>query len=576
MKNLLASLFSCLIYSFQAQICNIDFGQTATGIYPDTLPPGTVGQTFSSDMTFVMPTDTMGYDFTNFHILYVSLPVGLSWQCNNTANNCDYNPQLSQHGCVHINGTPLLAGQYTIDVTVIADLTVIQGYPFTFQIFMEVLPSTTNVSNNGFDMTGSSGCAPITVNFTNNNPGMLSYYWNFGNGNISLSENPVPQVYTIPGDYLVYYTAWNSVDTTDVYTLTNLNINNMSNYGNSFPSYENADAYFKLFQNGIQIYQSNIIVDQNPPVQWNTSINLNPQQTYTIEIWEADESFGETYFGADDFMGSHTLNLNGCNSCGAGTSNFNYSINHQVLYPSPTIISQDTVHAYGYPQIPIITYDHANHTLTTPNFGYAYQWYFNGSPISGSTTDHHIVYQSGIYSVVAITTNGCVSFSDTLTAVYCNPFVSPSIAMNNSNDLVISNYPVASTIEWFLDGTLIPDQNNDTITPFTNGNYSVQITDPFGCLFETSDFQLSVSIVEFETGQWMIYPNPVKDVLTIQLEEKLIGATVELLDLSGRVLNTSKLVESSTLFDLSDFPKGTYLVCITNNGLKQTKSLVIN
>jgi hypothetical protein len=117
-----------------------------------------------------------------------------------------------------------------IDVTVIADLTVVQGYPFTFQIYMEVLPSTTNVSNNGFDMTGSSGCAPITVNFTNNNPGMLSYYWNFGNGNISLSENPVPQVYTIPGDYLVYYTAWNSIDTTDVYTLTNLNINNMSNY----------------------------------------------------------------------------------------------------------------------------------------------------------------------------------------------------------------------------------------------------------------------------------------------------------------------------------------------------------
>lgn len=268
MKNTLAFLFSCLIYSFQAQICNIDFGQTLTGIYPDTLLPGTVGQTFSSDITFVMPTDTLGYDFTNFHILSVSLPVGLSWQCNNTANNCHYNPQLNQHGCVHISGTPLLAGQYTIDVTVIADLTVVQGYPFTFQIYMEVLPSITSVSNNGFDMTGSSGCAPITVNFTNNNPGMLSYYWNFGNGNISLSENPVPQVYTSPGDYLIYYTAWNSIDTADVYTLSNIHVNSMSNYGNSFPSYENADTYFKLFQNGIQIYQSSIIGDQNPPVQW--------------------------------------------------------------------------------------------------------------------------------------------------------------------------------------------------------------------------------------------------------------------------------------------------------------------
>jgi hypothetical protein len=576
MKNSLALLFSCLILSFQAQICTIDFNQTATGIYPDTLQSGNVGQSYNTDITFVMPTDTMGYDFTNFHILSVSLPVGLSWQCNNTANNCDYNPQISQYGCVHISGTPLLAGQYTIDVTVIADLTVVQGYPFTFQIYMEVLPNITSVTNNGFDMTGSSGCAPITVNFTNNNPGMLSYYWNFGNGNISLSENPVPQVYTIPGDYLVYYTAWNSVDTTDVYTLTNVSINTMSNYGNSFPSYENADAYFKLFQNGIQIYQSNIIGDQNPPVQWNTSINLNPQQTYTIEIWEADVSFGEPYFGADDYMGSHLLNLNGCNGCGAGTSNFNYTIHHQVIYPSATIVSQDTVHVYGYPQTPIITFDQANHTLTTPNLGYAYQWYFNGSPIAGATNASHVIYLSGIYNVVAINPTSCVSFSDTMTAVYCNPFVSPSIAMTSENDLVLSNYPVASTIEWFLEGVLLPNQNNDTITPLMNGNYSVQITDPFGCNFETSDFQLSVSIEEFDLGQWMIYPNPVKDVLTIQVEEKMIGATIELLDLSGRLLNISKIEQSSTLFDLSLFPSGAYFIQLDNIGQKQMKKLVKN
>lgn len=574
MKNLLAFLFSCLIHSFQAQICNIDFGQTATGIYPDTILPGFVGQTYSSDITFVMPTDTMGYNFTNFHILSVSLPVGLSWQCNNAANNCDYNPQISQHGCVHISGTPLLAGQYTIDVTVIADLTVIQGYPFTFQIFMEVLPSTTNVSNNGFDMTGSSGCAPITVNFTNNNPGMLSYYWNFGNGNISLSENPAPQVYTQPGDYLVYYTAWNSVDTTDVYTLTNVNINNMSNYGNSFPSFENADAYFKLFQNGIQIYQSSIIGDQNPPIQWNTSINLNPLQSYTIEIWEADASFGETYFGADDFMGSHPINFNGCNGCGAGTSNFNYAINHQIIYPSPTIVSQDTIHVYGYPSTPSITFDQTNHTLTTPNLGHAHQWYFNGSPISGATNNHHIVYQSGIYTVVAINPSGCVSFSDTLTAVYCNPQISPSISLHSTDELILSNYPALSSIEWFLDDELIQDQQNDTITALTNGTYSAQITDQYGCIYSTSNFQLSVSLSEYTTGQWMIYPNPTKDVLTIEVEEKMIGTTVELLDLNGRMLTISKISESSTLLDVSDFLSGTYFVRINNKGLNQVKKLV--
>jgi hypothetical protein len=575
MKNLLVILFCCVFSSFRAQIWSIDLNQTVTGIYPDTLPTGNVGQSYGTDITFVMPLDTMGYNFTNFHILSVSLPVGLSWQCNNAANNCDYNPQVSQHGCVHISGTPLLAGQYTIDVTVIADLTVVQGYPFTFQIYMEVLPSTASVSNNGFDMIGSSGCAPITVHFTNNNPGMLSYLWNFGNGNISLSENPAPQVYTNPGDYLVYYTAWNNLDTTDVYTLTNLHINSMSNYGNSFPSYENADAYFKLFQNGTLMYQSNIIGDQNPPVQWTTSLNLNPANTYLIEIWEADDSFGETYFGADDFMGSHTLSLNGCNGCGAGTSNFNYTINHQMIYPSPNIVAQDTIHVYGYPATPVITYDQTLHTISTVDLGYAYQWYFNGSPIAGATNVSHMVYQSGIYDVVAINPTGCASFSDTLTAVYCNPLVSPSISLNSANEMVLVNYPASSTIEWFVDGVLIQNQQNDTLTPSSNGNYHVQITDPFGCTYSTSNFQVDVSVSENTFEQWMIYPNPVKDVLSIQVDEAMIGATVELMDLNSRLIRAIGISHLINHFDLQDIPNGVYFIQMKMNDHIQLKKIVI-
>ncbi|MEY3125919.1 MAG: hypothetical protein RL273_1, partial [Bacteroidota bacterium] len=313
MKNYLLLFFLAFVFSNLAQqICTPDLSQTQTGIYPDTLPDGFVGQAYSTDVTFRLPLDTLGYDFTNFHILSVSLPVGLSWQCNNVDSNCDYNPQVNQNGCVNVYGTPLLPGMYPVEITVIADLTIIQGYPFTFQIYMEVLPSNATISNNGFTMTGPTGCFPITVGFTNNNPGLLAYQWNFGNGNSSTSQNPVPQVYTTPGDYIVNYTAWGNLDTTHIYTLSNVTINNMNNYGEGFPSYENADAYFKIKQNGSVIFQSTVIGDQNPPVSWNTNINFTQGNSYVIEIWDADDSYGEILFSGDDYMGAHTMSFNGC------------------------------------------------------------------------------------------------------------------------------------------------------------------------------------------------------------------------------------------------------------------------
>src|ERR1044072_2580919 len=112
MKKFLPLLLLAFPALLCAQPCNIDSSYTLTGIYPDTLPTATVGQYYSTDATFVMPLDTMGYDFTNFQILTVTLPVVLTWQCNNSANGCNYDPWVNQYGCVNISGTPLLAGFY--------------------------------------------------------------------------------------------------------------------------------------------------------------------------------------------------------------------------------------------------------------------------------------------------------------------------------------------------------------------------------------------------------------------------------------------------------------------------------
>ncbi len=414
MKKALPLLYLILFNFIQAQTCDIDSSQNQVGIYPSVLPIGHVGQTYSEDITFVLPTDTLGFDFINFQITAVTLPLGLTWSCNNAANNCNYNPQINQHGCVHIQGVPLLAGTYTIDVSVLADLTILTGYPFVFQIELEILPQTTTLSNNGFSYSTSGNCAPSIIDFNNNNPGLFSYHWDFGNGNQSYLESPSPQYFQEPGIYVINYTAYSTLDTIEANTLNQLQITNLSNYGGGFPSFDNADAYFKIKENGMLLYQSSIIGDQNPPVQWNLNLNLNTTSNYLIEIWEADDSYGEPYFGPDDFIGSASLNLFGCNACSAGSSQLNYGVANQQILPSPVLISIDTIILYEAPVSPIISFDSINQTLYTPDLGYSYQWYLNGAPMTGANSATHLVLQTGAYSLIAINSNGCMAVSDTL------------------------------------------------------------------------------------------------------------------------------------------------------------------
>ena len=576
MQKLYTTLLLLLSFNSFSQICAIDYTQTQTGIYPDTLPTGNVGQPYSTDVTFFMPLDTMGYDFTNFHILSVSLPVGLSWQCNNNTTNCDYNPQVSQYGCVNISGTPLLAGQYAVDVTVLADLTVLSGYPFIFQIYLDILPSNVVTSNTGFSMLGSAGCSPITVDFTNNNPNLLAYTWDFGNGNTSTVENPVPQVYNVPGDYLVQYQAFNSLAIVDVYTLTGMTINSISNsFDWGYPTELNPDPFFKIKENGAVIYNSNYVSDTYPPLSWQLTILMDPTKVYVVEVWDEDDY--EIFYGQDDLIGSHTLNFDGCAGCAAGSNSVvSYNINHVVIPPTPLVVSVDTVHVYGYPPTPIVSYDSQTHTITTPDLGYGYQWYFNDSPINGATTTSYVVPQSGVYHVIAINNTGCVSFSDTMTAVYCNPSVNPTIAIGSNGELVANNIPSGYTIQWNLNAIEINGQTNDTITAMLTGNYSVAITDSFGCVYTTNDYAVYLGITETNLINWKIYPNPASETVTIEINQDTEFEAVQLTDLTGRIVKEWNWKNTTAMtLDISEIPSGYFILRMKSKQMEWSRKLLI-
>jgi PKD repeat protein len=575
-KYLSALLFMGLHSVSFSQICSPNTNYTDVGIYPEQMPNGTVGQPYSQVLDFVLPTDTMGFDFTNFLILSVSLPVGLEWECSNASTGCNYNPQISVNGCGLVFGTPLLAGDYLVDVNVIADLTAIQGVPFSFQLPLTILPFELNNSNDGFSMTGAFGCAPIAVTFTNNNPGLLAYAWDFGNGNFSTSENPSPQMYMEPGEYVVNYTAYSSIDTIEVYTLTSLSINALSGFGGGFPSFETPDPFFILKENGQPIYQSSILIDTNPPVSWDLNILINPSNSYVFEVWEADESASEWWLGGDDYMGQSVLSLAGCNGCvltgGDGGGNISYTITNQTILPNPAVVSSDTVFVFGYPDTPEIIYDLNQNIMHTADLGYVYQWYFNGLPIAGASSNEHTPTQSGDYTVAAFNVAGCSSISEAVLGVVCTDYT-PGI-YSSATEILLSN-PLPNGInQWYFNGNPIAGATGNATSITGAGSYTLVVSDAFGCEYPSTAITFAVGIEQHATPNWSVFPNPAENKVNIHIQNSFAAKKIVVSDMTGRVILSIGTTKSQMVLDIQEWPSGVYFVQLVGDHTTHTKKLV--
>jgi gliding motility-associated-like protein len=72
-----------------------------------------------------------------------------------------------------------------------------------------------------FSADPSSGCVPLTVNFTNESEGATNYLWSFGDGTVSSADNPT-YTYNIFGGYDVSLTAMTDQGCTSTFEIDNL------------------------------------------------------------------------------------------------------------------------------------------------------------------------------------------------------------------------------------------------------------------------------------------------------------------------------------------------------------------
>lgn len=247
------------------------------------------------------------------------------------------------------------------------------------------------VPNAFYSTTSNTICAGNTVNFfdaSSNTP--VSWTWTFTGGNPSSStvKNPSGITYTATGAYPVTLVATNSVGASAPYTTTVYVINTPTSVSTSTGTCAGQNKNLVVTSNA-----SNII--------WQGGAN-----TFTA-------TFGPTV----TTVYSYTVYTGACQSTGTATMTVG------IAPPTPTFTQLGNI--------------------LTSSAATNYQWYLNGSPISGETnqTIDISVYGPGFYSVWVDNGSGCQSSS---TVVYLTPtdvhlisvFTGTEISPNPAHDIL--------------------------------------------------------------------------------------------------------------------------------------------
>ena len=589
MKRLLVVFIFLMSVVFVSAQCSIDYAYYPVsanyGLDPDSLPDGYVGQFYDEDMTFFLPLDTVDggvvVTFEDFHITSISLPLGLTWECNNSANSCHYDPAITQYGCVKVSCFALIPGIYDVVVNLEAthSFSSITGTEnISFILPLEIFPDTSTSSNAGFSMTNPSGCTPITVSFVNNNTGMLSYFWDFGNGNTSNLDQPVDQIYTQPGEYIVNYSA---VQTNSIYFLESIEVVSGACSDNILIG--DVDLFYDITSD-IGIVQSvsvNNIITQSFPLMINLSnpLQLTLGQDVTIEVWDDDGwPWGIEYCGGVTFS---PLQQAGSFSVNNGGMSINYTV---MEVPANTVISSDTIYVYDYPLVPNIVYDSLNNLISTSVDSVPMQWYYYNSPIPGATDTFIDPTSSGLYSLVVVNEYGCSATSLEVLFVICDSTYHPILDDNGSTAWMLDS-ALYSNLQWYGNNGIINGANQSFFPATVSGLYYLVATDEFGCSYSSDPVLLSTNMnsesIPF-SGIVKVGPNPFSNgfPLTIYIENvEFLEVTIVLMDLYGR--EVARRVVDSDLFpyqftsqEISEISNGLYYLDILFNKNKIRKKII--
>lgn len=196
--------------------------------------------------------------------------------------------------------------------------------------------------------------------------------------------------------------------------------------------------------------------------------------------------------------------------------------------------------------------------------GHRYFWYEspaspNPASIGETFKTEHLI-KSRSYYVARVSPNGCVSGRSAVQVTVVSPG-EPVITVNNG--ALISNFAEAN--QWYLNGTAIPGGTGSSFVPEESGYYSLE-TSIDGCKVRTDEIYVKA---DNDNGLLQVYPNPVKDKLTINAGGlKVLPSGISIQSPSGQLIRVRQVLEAdgNISLDLSGIASGIYYLCVKEDG----------
>ncbi len=123
----------------------------------------------------------------------------------------------------------------------------------------------------------------------------------------------------------------------------------------------------------------------------------------------------------------------------------------------------------------------------------SFQWYFNGSLITGAIDSFYVAKNAGDYTLVVRNDNGCSDSLDTPVTIVINPVPSAAIIDTNGPIIICNGQDAVELIsesevnyQWLLDGNPIAGETDSNLITRFSGNYQVIAIAGIGCS-DTSD-----------------------------------------------------------------------------------------